>query len=458
MQRSTPLMIALGIALGIVLIASPAAALSPADARHLLNRTGFAASAADIERLAPMDRAQAVRHLVARARTTAATPVPPDLETPAPRQRGMSKAVRRAFRKRLRERAKTLRIWWLTEMLTTPAPLGEVMTLFWHNHFTSSLKTVKRPALMLRQNQLLRRHALGDFRALLSAVLRDPAMLRYLDGASNTRKAPNENLARELLELFTLGEGAYTERDIKAVARALTGLSMDRRTGEFVFRRRRHDPGRKTILGRSGDFDADDVVALLLDRPETGRRIATKLWRAFVHEAPDAGEITRLGAQFRRDPHIGRLLEAVLLTDAFWAPATRGRLIKSPVDLVVGTARTFQLPASWAPELLRLTDLFGQKIMLPPNVKGWPGGTAWITTQSLVDRQAALRRFADASEDDADSPIDRWVATLPRAWRSSARVVALLLPTAPADTEILDRDGSAALVRQLLQDPTYQLK
>lgn len=435
-----------------------AAALPPDEARHLLTRTGFDASPEAIAALAPVDRRAAVRGLIARARPVAATPVPAELAAPEPRPEAPSKAARTAFRRRLRERAMILRTWWLTELLTTPAPLGEVMTLFWHGHFTSSLKAVKRPTLMLRQNQLLRRHALGDFRALLGGILRDSAMLRYLDGASNARRAPNENLARELLELFTLGEGAYTEADIKAVARALTGLSIDRRTGAFVFRPRRHDPGPKTILGRTGAFAADDVVEILLARPETGRRIATKLWLAFVHEAPDPTEIARLAEQFRRDPHVGRLLEAVLLTDAFWAPATRGRLIKSPVDLVVGTARTFRLPASWAPELLRLTDLLGQAIMQPPNVKGWPGGTAWITTQSLVDRQAALRRFGDAGVREADSPIRQWLGALPAAWRTGPQVAALLLPAPPADVELLDRDPSAALVRQLLQDPVYQLK
>lgn len=441
----------------LALGASRAAAIPADEARHLLTRTGFTATPAAIERLAPLDRASAVRQIIGRARPVAATPVPASVLQAEPRPRAPSRAERRAFRRRQKARAKALRTWWLTEMLTTPAPVGEVMTLFWHGHFTSSLKTVRRPLLMLRQNQLLRRHALGDFRTLLREVLRDPAMLRYLDGVSNTRRAPNENLARELLELFTLGEGAYGERDIKEVARALTGLSIDRRTGAFRFRRQRHDPREKTVLGRPAQ-GVDDVVEILLARPETGRRIATKLWRAFVHEQPDPATIERLSTQFRRDPHVGRLLEALLLTDAFWAPATRGRLIKSPVDLVVGTARRFRLPAAWAPELLRLADLLGQRILLPPNVKGWPGGAAWITTQSLVDRESALRRFADTGVQTADSPIRRWLAALPPAWRTSAQVTRLLLPIAPADVEVLDRAPSAALVRQLLRDPTYQLK
>jgi uncharacterized protein (DUF1800 family) len=442
----------------LALMAAPAAALPNDEARHLLGRVGFAATPTDMAKLADLDRKTAVRTLIRSASNRARQAPPKWINDWARRPGKRGKEQRKAFRRQLRTRGKALRTWWLTEMLTTPTPLTEVMTLFWHNHFTSGLKKVKRPTLMYRQNVLLRTHALGDFRALLRDILRDPAMLQYLEGVSNTRRAPNENLARELLELFTLGEGHYTEADIKQVARALTGLPIDRRTGKFEFRQRRHDPRRKTILGQSGEYGADDVVRILMARPEVGRRIATKLWLAFVHESPEPAAIARLGTQFQRDPHIGRLLEAVLLTDAFWDPTTRGRLVKSPVDLVVGTARTFRLPASWAPNLLRLADLLGQKLMQPPNVKGWPGGTAWITTQSLVDRQDALRRFGEQGMADQQSPIQKWVRALKAPWDKSAQVAELLLPVAPADVEVLDRYPSAALVRQLLQDPVYQLK
>lgn len=442
----------------LALPAAPALALPPAEARHLLGRVGFAATPTDIARLADQDRATAVRGLIRAAGVKARRAPPKWINDWARRPGKRGDAERKAFKRQLRARGKALRTWWLSEMLTTPTPLTEVMTLFWHNHFTSGLRKVKRPSLMYRQNTLLRTHALGDFKAMLSGILRDPAMLQYLDGVSNTRRAPNENLARELLELFTLGEGHYTEADIKQIARALTGLSVDRRTGRFAFKARRHDPRAKTILGERGEHGVDDVVRILMARPEVGRRVATKLWLAFVHDAPDPQQIARLGKQFQRDPHIGRLLEALLLTDAFWDPATRGRLIKSPVDLVVGTARTFRLPPSWAPNLLRLTDLLGQKLMQPPNVKGWPGGTAWITTQSLVDRQDALRRFGEQGMADRQSPIQKWVRGLAAPWNTSAQVTALLLPIAPADVDVLDRQPSAALVRQLLQDPVYQLK
>lgn len=448
--------------LAVLLCAASAQALPTHDARHLLGRVGFAPSPTDIAGLADMDRPTAVRYLVRKARATAQTPAPPWINDWVGRPgKGMGKATtmqRKTVRRQLKRRGEDLRLWWFTEMMNTPAPVGEVMTLFWHNHFTSSLKKVKRPIMLYRQNVLLRQHALGDFRAMLLGILQDPAMLQYLDGVSNTRRKPNENLGRELLELFTLGEGNYTERDIKEVARALTGLSIERRDGSFKFRKRRHDPRSKTILGRTGEFGVTDVVDILMDRPETGRLIAAKLWRAFVHETPDPAEIERLATQFRRDPHIGRLLEAVLMTGAFWAPKTRGRLIKSPIDLVVGTARTFRLPADWANNLLKLADLLGQPLMRPPNVKGWPGGTAWITTQSLVDRQDALRRFGERGMARDDSAIRRWVKALGDDYKLSAQMQTLLLPIAPADVEVLDRMATPALVRQLLQDPAYQLK
>lgn len=453
------LILRLAAALPILLGAAPASALPVDEARHLLGRVGFAANATDIAGLADMDRPTAVRSLVRKARASAQTPPPRWIDDwTKPPGKGGAQMQRKAFRRQMKLRGEELRLWWFTEMMSTPAPVGEAMTLFWHNHFTSSLSKVRRPILMYRQNTLLRRHALGDFRALLLGVLHDPAMLQYLDGVSNTRRKPNENLGRELLELFTLGEGNYTERDIKEVARALTGLSIERLDGTFIFRKRRHDPGPKTILGRTGPFGVDDVVDILLARPETGRLIATKLWRAFVHETPDPAEIERLATGFRHDPHIGRLLEALLMTDAFWAPKTRGRLIKSPIDLVVGTARTFRLPVSWAENLLHLADLLGQPLMQPPNVKGWPGGTAWITTQSLVDRQDALRRFGERGMARGDSAIRRWVKALGPTYGLSAQTQALLLPVPPADVEVLDRMATPALVRQLLQDPAYQLK
>ena len=184
-------------------------------------------------------------------------------------------------------------------MLTTPSPLTEKMVLFWHNHFVSSLQKVRSPVLMYRQNALLRKHALGYFGDLLHEVAKDPAMVIYLDSASNRKGQPNENFAREVMELFTLGEGNYGENDIKEAARAFTGWSLDPDTGEFVVRPLIHDDGVKTVLGRSGNFDGDAVLDILLAQPQTAEFIVAKLWREFVSPTPDPAEVKRIARMFR---------------------------------------------------------------------------------------------------------------------------------------------------------------
>ena len=275
------------------------------DARHLLNRTSFAAGADDIALFATLSREQAADRLLGWTAQARVTP-PPEWVGEFKSARGlrqMSEEDRRAFRRDQVLKGLELRGWWLTEMLTTPSPLTEKMTLFWHNHFTSSQQKVRSPVLLYRQNALLRRYALGDFGTLLHAVARDPAMLVYLDGATSRRGQPNENFAREVMELFTLGEGHYTEQDIKEAARAFTGWSVDPETGAFLLRPLAHDDGSKTIFGRSGNFDGDGVIDLLLARPETAERIVDKLWREFVSPTPDAREVSRVARLFRENQY-----------------------------------------------------------------------------------------------------------------------------------------------------------
>ncbi len=453
----------------------PAQALNAADARHLLARSGFAATPGGIQALAPMSREDAVAQLLATLRREAVTPAPAWAAewTPA-RPAGLSEAERLALRDTRREEARDLKAWWLREMLATPSPLTEVMTLFWHNHFTSSLSKVKVPTLLYRQNLLLRRHATGNFGDLLRAVARDPAMLIYLDNARSRKEAPNENFARELLELFTLGEGRYGEADLKQAARAFTGWSVDPARGNFIFRRRWHDDGAKEILGRRGAFGGDDVIDLLLARPETAELIVAKLWRQFISESPDPAEVVRLAALFRDSGYeMTPLLRALFTSEAFWAAENRGRLVRSPVDLVVGTLRLFDLPlrgdGKAGHDLAWLTRRLGQDLFEPPDVKGWPGGTAWITSASLLDRQALIARVTGAEAgaemtQTAAAPrrraafFDRWVTGLPAAWQDAQAMTLLMLAIPPVDSEVLDRRASGALARSLLADPAYHLK
>ncbi|MGH8621444.1 MAG: DUF1800 domain-containing protein, partial [Burkholderiales bacterium] len=269
---SIPILILLGGIGGSILSPVQAAALGFDDARHLLNRTSFAAGPAEIEAFAGLTRERAVDRLLSGTGKPAVTAPPAWTGEPFEslrRFRGMSAEERKLAQREMFRKAFELRSWWLTEMLATPSPLTEKMTLFWHNHFVSSQQKVRSPQLMYRQNVLLRRHALGNFGALLHAVARDPAMVIYLDSASNRKGQPNENFAREVMELFTLGEGHYTERDVKEAARAFTGWGVDPERGEFVFRPRAHDDGVKTVLGRTGNLDGDAVLGILLAQPQT---------------------------------------------------------------------------------------------------------------------------------------------------------------------------------------------
>ncbi len=463
--------------LAVLLLPSAAGALTREEARHLLVRSGFAAEPAEIAAFEPLSRTEAVERLLREAGSEARAPAPPwTVGWRPPRLEDLSSEERRLLRRQNRERGLELKGWWMREMATSPAPLTEVMTLFWHNHFTSSLRKVKAPVLLYRQNVLFRKEALGNFARLLHAVARDPAMLVYLDGARSKKDAPNENFARELFELFTLGEGHFGEADVKDAARAFTGWSLDRQSGAFHLREGWHDGGEKTVLGQRGRFDGEDVIALLLDHPRTAAFVVEKLWRTFVSETPEPAEVQRLARLFREAGYeIKPLLAAIFTSDAFWAAENRGRLIKSPVDLLVGTLRLFDLPVEDYGDLARLSRRLGQDLFDPPNVKGWPGGSDWITTASLLDRQALLARVTGgkaratmqrSAMQDASSTgragrarlFDAWVDGLPATWQSAESVSLLLLAVPAVDVEVLDLRASGAQVRQLLSDPAYQVK
>ncbi|MGH8034771.1 MAG: DUF1800 domain-containing protein, partial [Lysobacterales bacterium] len=296
-----------------------------------------------------------------------------------------------------------LKTWWMREMIESPAPLQERMTLFWHNHFATSQQKVNSAQAMWKQHLLLRAEALGNFRSLLHAVAKDPAMLVYLDGANSRKEAPNENFAREVMELFTLGEatqgGNYTEQDIREAARAFTGWSVERDDYSFKFRPFFHDAGAKTVLGRSGNFDGDAVLDILLEQPAAARFIVGKLWKEFVSPVPDDAQLERIARRFRASGYdIGVALNELLLTDAFWAESNRGSLIKSPVDLVVGTVRQFDFSyTDVMPFALKAAQL-GQNLLAPPNVKGWPGQNDWINATTLLERKRFTEQLFRAVE------------------------------------------------------------
>ena len=452
-----------------------ARALDAADARHLLARTGFGATAEEAAALAPLSRVQAVDRILNGARTTAVTPGPAWLTDNKPvfPALGQLNAEDRAAQQKLtNEQVQQIKAWWYDEMLATPSPFTERMTLFWHNHFTSSLRKTRSPVLHYRQNALLRRESLGSFAALLREVSRDPVMLDYLDNRLNRWERPNENFARELLELFTLGEGHYTEQDIKNAARAFTGWTTTPDRARFLENVRIHDPDSKTFLGRTGRFDGDDILKLILQQPRTAEFIAAKLWREFVSPTPDAKEVQRLAAVFRDGGYeIKPLMRAMLTSDAFWAAKNRGELIKSPVEFLVGTVRFFENTPVDGDSLARYSRRLGQDIFDPPNVKGWPGHTAWISTDTLLAREQFLQRLLRG---DRLGPAQQMMAgnqrrlpSLPAATDESmagpkgavieAELRALLLAKAPVNPPAANAPARARLAALFL-DPVYQLK
>ena len=353
----------------------------------------------------------------------------------------------------------TLLAWWVREMAATSSPFSERMTLFWHNHFTKSFRKVRSPLLLYRQNVTPRRYALDNFR--------------------NRRGRPNENFARELLELVTLGEGRYAERDIKEAARAFTGWAVDRDTGAFRFVRFWHDAGFKTFMGRRGRFNGDGIIEIVLRQQAVATHITKKAWRAFVSETPDAREVAAVAARFRHSGYdIKTLMRGLLLSRAFWAPQNGGRLIKSPVDLIVGTVRQFGIAPPGGVILFRIMRTLGQIPFMPPNVKGWSGGKRWINANTLLARRQVLRLLLNPvaaravemrSSRRKDQSmrmmrgrmptldIGRWVRGGPAAYRDPAAITAMLLAVPPVAPPGRNADP-ARFVRILLLDPAYQLK
>lgn len=449
-----PLLLIAPFWLGMLWVSGAAAqGLTALEARHLLARTSLGVTESTLNAFVGLPREEAVDRLLKGVRTEPVTTAPEWVDEPPPgrrRRESMSEEERTQFRRQVIERVVELKSWWYREMLATPSPLTERMTLFWSNHFTSSLEKVRWPPLLHRQNLLLRRLAFTDLRSLLREISRDPAMLVYLDNALNRRDAPNENYARELLELFTLGEGHYTEADIRETARAFTGWTLDRDTAEFEFRRRWHDRGRKTVLGRSGHLDGDDVIEIILAQPRTAEHITEKLWREFVSPEPQQAEVDRLAEVFSAsDYEIRGLMRALLLSDHFWAQANRGTLVKSPVELLVGAVSELDLPLRDPRILVRAGRAMGQDLFAPPSVKGWPGGTAWLDSNTLLIRQQAMQRVAGAGE--------RMASSTPLGQGQAEALQERLLPLPPVDGLSL-AENRAGLLAKLLRDPVYQLK
>lgn len=481
--------------------------LDATDARFLLTRTGFEANPSEVAPYIGMTREQAVDALLAGARTEAETSPPVWVTEPIPSadvRRAWTQDERRDDQREQSRRYDELRGWWVREMVTTRSPLTERMTLFWHDHFPSGEDKVHYPQLMFRQNALLRRDALGSFGDLLHAVSKDPAMLQYLDGAGSRKGRPNENFAREVMELFTLGEGHYSQRDVTEAARAYTGWTLDPNTLAYQFNPKIHDDGSKTVLGQTGAFDGDQVLDILLAQPETATFITTELWREFISETPDPAQVAPIAERFRAShDDIRTALRGLFLSEAFWDERNRGVLVKSPAEFVVGAVREFDVGYTDqdATALAAQARNFGENLFYPPNVKGWPGGENWINSSTLLARKQFIEQLFRATEAHGMRPaannakagsmstptplmmtnaamkpaamqkphpglrfdLDAWLArynTTPDAHPDLSTQLQLqraVLAVSPADA-IEPGLTSSAYLRVLLMDPAYQLK
>jgi uncharacterized protein (DUF1800 family) len=454
---------------------------------HLLRRFAFGASEAELDYYLAPDYAAAVDRLlnfdaVDEGFDVAADSLRPDDKRALPMP--------------------VLITWWASRMLVTRRPLQEKLTLFWHDHFATSASKVKSPYMMLAQNETLRANATGNFRELLTRVSQDPAMLQWLDNQENVKGKPNENFARELMELFTLGiDGGYTETDVREAARAFTGWSYRRGLPtlggpKFLFRANLHDVGAKEFLGARGNFNGEDVINHLCTLPRSSRYITEKLIRWFVTPTPEPAYVDRMDRVFRNaDLEIKPLLRAIMLSPEFVAPENRRKIVKNPADFCITTARQLgyatvvrQLLATQpdsvdgkrrslgpAYQISATMKNMGMHLMYPPDVAGWDGGQAWISSATMVERIAwADKLFGTASK----GKLGRFpAALLPDGVERPADLVNRLAsifdaPVAPARRSILESAAeqsmrtpeasrnpamaAAAVTRLLFATPEFQ--
>jgi uncharacterized protein (DUF1800 family) len=352
-----------------------------------------------------------------------------------------------------REQEKNLNIGWITKMSTTDAILREKMTLFWSNHF--SCRDGK--AVYIQQlNNIQRTNALDNFRTLLIQVSQSPAMLLFLNNQQNHKGHPNENFARELMELFTIGRGNYTEQDVKESARAFTGWGFDK-DGTFKMRPFFHDTGVKTFMGKTGNFQGEDIIDILLSKKQTARFISTKLYKYLVNEIPDNAHINAMtDVFFNANYEIKPLLEFVFTADWFYDDKNTGNLIKSPVDFIVGLNRQFYVTYQKPEALLLFQRALGQELFYPPNVAGWPGGRNWIDSSSLMYRLKIASTVLDQGLIDftgkTDPEDEAFLATV----RNQQHVVNTRVQTDPDWDKFfsdIPKDMSKVEIAQFLLEP-----
>lgn len=319
-----------------------------------------------------------------------ATPVP-QFTVPAPVGKKASVEDRKRYNAELNAQLEALTLWWLRRMAAVQVPVREKLTLLWHNHFATSAQKVRSAAEMVAQNRTLRSLGTGDFSALAYAMLTDPAMLRWLDGQTNTAKAPNENLSREFMELFALGHGnGYTETDVREGARALTGWTI--KDGAAVFDPKRHDPGTKILLGVTGSLGAREFCDAVLARPQSAGFVAGRMWQQLASDdPPSAPALGRLTAAYGPGRNLAALITAILSDPEF--TGARNTVVHAPVEWLIGAVRAFRVPLTEDADARHVANVLrtlGQLPFYPPNVGGWSGGQSWMSTAAAQTRLAAI--------------------------------------------------------------------
>jgi uncharacterized protein (DUF1800 family) len=374
--------------------------------QHLMWRAGFGPAADQLEQLKSISPAQLYKAL-----KKASSKKPEYLDLADDYLKGLMNGIgeigqmeklkqldkdeRKMIQQKQRDDIKSLNLAWLDQMVQTDAQLREKMAFFWHGHFASrNINIFYQQGLL----DVIRQNALGSFRDLLHEVSKSAAMLNFLNANQNRKDHPNENFAREVMELFTMGRGNYTETDVKEAARAFTGWGANLR-GEFTFRRFQHDDGNKTVLGKTGSFDGDNVLDILLEQKQTARFITQKIYRFFVNDTIDKEKTEWLANRFyQSDYNISQLMDDIFTSDWFYQDKNIGAHIKSPIELIAGIRRILPMQLENAEAQLLLQRVLGQVLFYPPNVAGWPGGKSWIDSSTLMMRLRIPQLISDNDE------------------------------------------------------------
>ncbi len=382
--------------------------------KHLYARAGFGIRFEDLRDHGGWSTKKAVRKLFQASEKNEPITVLTENIDRRKQAEGQTDEMKKMLQEERNRQEKLLNNAWIKQLSETEAQLREKMTLFWHNHFACNIGNAYYEQQL---NNIQRSNALGNFKTMLLQVSQSPAMLQFLNNQQNQKNHPNENFARELMELFTLGRGNYTEQDIKESARAFTGWAFDGKTGEYAFRPRAHDDGVKSFMGQSANFCGEDILNIITANRQTATFICTKLYRFLVNDVPDKDHVSQMADVFyNANYEIKPLLEFVFLSDWFYDDKNIGNLIKSPVEFLTGLNRQFYITYQNPDVLIQFQRTLGQVLFRPPNVAGWPGGKNWIDSSSLMYRMKMPSIILNAGLIDftgkADPEDEAYLATM----------------------------------------------